>query len=113
MLFMVAALGLAGTMGDFRSPELRRYDNRLAPLHAPKPLLADHPELVEPVQEATRFEAPLLVDDQDADLHGPPRQVSQALGGVPVPVSRLIRETSCGCTVSDQAHQPCRVELHG
>jgi hypothetical protein len=47
----------------------RSYDNRLVPLPDAKPLLADHPEFVEPVRETTRFEAPVLVDDENADLH--------------------------------------------
>ena len=46
----------------------RTYENRLTPIVHPKPLLADHPEFVEPVRELTRFEAPRLVDDPDADL---------------------------------------------
>ena len=50
-------------------PGPRVYENRLTPLVDPKPLLADHPEFVEPVRERARFEAPLLVDDEDADLH--------------------------------------------
>jgi nicotinamidase-related amidase len=47
----------------------RIYENRLTRLHDPKPLLADHPEFVEPVHETARYEAPLLVDDPNADLH--------------------------------------------
>ena len=50
------------------SPQ-RTYENRLTPLADPAPLLADHPEFVEPVRETRRYEAPLLVDDADADLH--------------------------------------------
>jgi len=46
----------------------RAYDNRVTPVVNPKPLLADHPEFVEPIREAGRFEAPMLVDDKDADL---------------------------------------------
>src|SRR5438046_3736082 len=46
----------------------RKYENRLTPLRDPKPLLADHPEFVEPVRETARFEAPVLVDDPGADL---------------------------------------------
>jgi nicotinamidase-related amidase len=46
----------------------RVYENRLTPLRDLKPLLADHPEFVEPVREAARFEAPALVDDAGADL---------------------------------------------
>ena len=49
-------------------PAMRTYHNRLTPLRNPKPLLADHPEWVEPVRETVRYEAPLLVDDPDADL---------------------------------------------
>ncbi len=50
-------------------PPARAYENRLTPLAHPKPLLADHPEFVEPVRETVRFEAPALVEDADADLH--------------------------------------------
>lgn len=46
----------------------RTYENRLRRLENPPPLLGDHPEFVEPVRETVRFEAPLLVDDADADL---------------------------------------------
>jgi hypothetical protein len=46
----------------------RVYENRLTPLTNPKPLLADHPEFIEPVREIARFEAPLLVNDKDANL---------------------------------------------
>lgn len=49
--------------------EPRSYDNRLTRLMDPKPLLADHPEFVEPVRELTRYEAPILVDDDQGDLH--------------------------------------------
>jgi nicotinamidase-related amidase len=49
--------------------ETRKYDNRLTPIKDPKPLLADHPEFIEPIKEVERFEAPLLVDDDGADLH--------------------------------------------
>ena len=47
----------------------RTYDNRLTRLVNPPPLLADHPEFVEPVRETTRYEAPRLVDDPAADLN--------------------------------------------
>jgi hypothetical protein len=46
----------------------RVYENHLTPIRDPQPLLADHPEFVEPVRELNRFEAPLLVDDPGADL---------------------------------------------
>src|SRR5262245_17494490 len=49
--------------------QARRYTNRLTLLVDPMPLLADHPEFIEPVRELTRYEAPLLVDEENADLH--------------------------------------------
>jgi hypothetical protein len=44
------------------------YDNTLTPIKDPKPILADFPQYVEPVNELRRFEAARLVDDADADL---------------------------------------------
>src|SRR5262245_24761419 len=52
------------------SPEVTRtYENRLTPVANPKPLLADYPQFVEPIRELGRYEAPVLVDDSNADLH--------------------------------------------
>ncbi len=48
--------------------ETRLYQNTLTPIKNPQPLLADDPEWVEPIRETNRFEAPILVDDADADL---------------------------------------------
>ena len=42
--------------------ETRIYQNHLTPVANPKPLLADHPDFIEPVKELTRFEAPVLVE---------------------------------------------------
>lgn len=50
-------------------PDQRTYENRLARIPGPKPLLADHPEFVEPVRELVHYEAPAVVDDPGADLH--------------------------------------------
>jgi len=50
------------------SQEARTYENRLTLLANPKPILADHPEFVEPIKELTRFEAPILVDDKESDV---------------------------------------------
>jgi nicotinamidase-related amidase len=47
---------------------MRTYDNRLKKLDNPPPLLADHPEFVEPVRELTRYEAAAIVNDENADL---------------------------------------------
>ncbi len=63
-LFLLACL--LHTAGA-AEPE-RTYLNRLTPIRNPKPLLADYPEFVEPVREPSRFEAPVLVADPDADL---------------------------------------------
>ena len=49
-------------------PSTRIYENRLIPLKNAPPLLADHPEYVEPISTGPRFEAPLLIDDVNADL---------------------------------------------
>jgi hypothetical protein len=46
----------------------RTYSNTLRVLNGAKPLLADYPQFVQPVVERRRFEAPRLVDDDDADL---------------------------------------------
>jgi Isochorismatase family len=61
LLALFAQAGFAG--------EARVYENRLKPIPNPKPLLADHAEFVEPIRETNRFEAPVLVDDKDADLN--------------------------------------------
>lgn len=53
---------------SINAQDARRYDNKLILLKNPPPLLADHPEFVEPVKEVTRYEAPLLVNDDNADL---------------------------------------------
>ncbi len=50
------------------SPRERVYQNRLTPIKNPQPLLADHPEFVQPVVELHRYEAPTLVDEKGADL---------------------------------------------
>lgn len=49
-------------------PPVRTYHNVLTPLKDPPPLLADYPEYVQPVEEVHRFEAPMLIDDESADL---------------------------------------------
>lgn len=46
----------------------RTYDNRLHPVKDPAPLLADHPEYVEPIRTGPRFETARLIDDDHADL---------------------------------------------
>lgn len=62
----IVAIGVASAAG---AQEKQTYQNRLVPIRDPKPLLADHPEFIEPVREEARFEAAALVNDRDADLH--------------------------------------------
>jgi nicotinamidase-related amidase len=64
-LTLVAIVLFVGTAA---AQETRKYENRLTPIKDAKPLLADHPDFIEPIKELTRYEAPLLVDDDDADL---------------------------------------------
>jgi nicotinamidase-related amidase len=56
-------------VGTAVAADTRPYDNRLTPIKDPAPILADHPDFVEPIKELARFEAPVLVDDTNADLH--------------------------------------------
>ena len=64
-----AALALAANHSSAQTREqARSYENRLMPIANPQPLLADHPEFVEPVRETRRFEAPAIVQDREADL---------------------------------------------
>lgn len=49
--------------------ETRSYSNRLTRLENPSPLLADHPEFIEPIRESVRWEAAAIVEDEQADLH--------------------------------------------
>lgn len=65
---IVTVLALAATTAAKEPSGTRVYENRLTPIANPKPILADHPEFIEPIRETARFEAPLLVDDPEADL---------------------------------------------
>src|SRR5687768_9025319 len=59
---------LANVPAQAAEQPARAYENRLVRIAEPGPLLADYPEFVEPVRETVRYEAPLLVDDEQADL---------------------------------------------
>jgi len=65
---MALSLFFAFAVASATAQESRTYNNCLTPIKDPKPLLADHPEFVGPIDEVTRFEAPRLVDDADGDL---------------------------------------------
>jgi len=64
-----AAEATATTQSSGEEPAERVYQNRLKRIANPRPILADHPEWIEPVHESVRYEAPVLVDDAGADLH--------------------------------------------
>jgi len=44
------------------------YENRLTPIKNANPILADHPDWVQPVDEVARYEAPILVNDEGGDI---------------------------------------------
>ncbi|HEY4312291.1 MAG TPA: isochorismatase family protein [Pirellulales bacterium] len=68
LTIVMLCLGVANPALAQSGASSRRYDNKLTPLVDPQPLLADHPRFVEPVRETRRFEAPVLVQDDEADL---------------------------------------------
>ena len=76
VLSVLTAAFLAGSSSDASAQPAaagsgsatRVYQNTLVRIQDPKPILADHPEWVQPINELVRYEAPLLVNDVDADL---------------------------------------------
>ncbi len=62
-IFLMAAVSASG-----QQAETVPYQNHLSVLKNPQPLLTDYPEYFEPITEATRFEAPAIVNDVNADL---------------------------------------------
>jgi nicotinamidase-related amidase len=64
----VCAAILGSVLATAEEKPSRRYDNRLTRIDRPQPLLADHPEFVEPIREMVRYEAPTLIDEARADL---------------------------------------------
>ncbi len=66
-LRIAAMAALSLSVASAGEPE-RVYHNQLKLLKDPKSLLADHPEFIQPIEEVRRYEAPILVDDEGADL---------------------------------------------
>ena len=64
---VVATVALA-TLSAQGADSSRTYNNTLKPIKNPKPLLADHPDWVEPIRETNRWEAAAVVSDPEADL---------------------------------------------
>lgn len=67
ILAILAKLSVSASLLAADTP--RTYENKLTPIRRPKPLLADHPEWVEPIRETHRWEAPAIVNDPESDLH--------------------------------------------
>ncbi|MDZ4857368.1 MAG: isochorismatase family protein [Candidatus Hydrogenedentes bacterium] len=44
------------------------YENKLTSIANPRPILGDHPQWVQPVEEAARYEAPILVNDEGGNV---------------------------------------------
>jgi hypothetical protein len=63
----LALMAVVPVQAQDKAPN-RVYENRLTPLKDPPPLLADHPDYVEPIKTGPRFEAPMLIGEPDADL---------------------------------------------
>jgi len=68
LILLIACTVAAESANAAEQPSSRVYENQLTLLTDPKPLLADHPEFVQPIQEPRRFAAPPLVQDDGADL---------------------------------------------
>ena len=69
LILIAVAITLATATSVFsEDASTKVYENKLTEIKDPKPLLADYPEFVQPVVETTRYEAPMLVDDENGDL---------------------------------------------
>src|SRR5256885_10272800 len=90
------ALGVLLIASAARAADAPRiYENKLTPIKNPKPLLADHPEWVEPIRETNRWEAPAIVNDPEADLHVRAWRWSyNARGIIEIPNHLLARQTA-------------------
>lgn len=68
--YLTALLSAASCTSTGSAAEAERfYTNSLVRIINPQPILADHPEFFEPIEEETRFTAPAIVDDPAANLH--------------------------------------------
>jgi hypothetical protein len=62
------ACGYPAFAGEDAAAPTRTYQNKLQRIENPRPILEDHPEFVAPVREITRYEAPPIINEKDADL---------------------------------------------
>ena len=67
-LFFVCGVLLSCASACGQQDETVPYQNRLQKLSKPEPILADYPQYFEPIVEENRFEAPAIVNDENADL---------------------------------------------
>jgi nicotinamidase-related amidase len=74
-LIAVVALNAAAELQNveisstlIRIPKASQYNNTLTKLESPAPILGDYPQYIQPVIEEARYEAPILVNDAEADL---------------------------------------------
>lgn len=67
-LVLIGLFSTSALADDAATTKTRVYKNVLTKLKNPAPLLNDHPEFVQPIIEETRYEAPLLVDQPNANL---------------------------------------------
>jgi nicotinamidase-related amidase len=67
-LFFVCGVLLSCASACGQQDETVPYQNRLQKLSEPEPILADYPQYFEPIVEENRFEAPAIVNDENADL---------------------------------------------
>jgi hypothetical protein len=66
VVIVALILGMPALLWGQQAP--RTYVNRLTPIKNAPPLLNDYPDYIEPIKTGPRFEAPLLIDDKNADL---------------------------------------------
>lgn len=86
---------LLGPWAKAEEAAQRIYKNQLTKLENPAPLLADYPEFVQPIEEEARYEAPVLVNDDGADLHVRAWRFSyNARGIIEIPNQLRLRETA-------------------
>jgi hypothetical protein len=89
MLRTITLIAMLVGVSAGSAQETRVYEHRLVPIKNPGPLLADHPEFVEPIRNASRYEAPILVDDRDGDLEVRAWRFSYNLRGIVEMPNRL------------------------
>jgi hypothetical protein len=70
------------------------YKNVLTPLKNPQPLLADHPEFVQPVAEVRRFEALAILDEKEPTSTWGLALLVQRRGIIEMPNRLRARETA-------------------